>query len=160
MIDGYKAQSYKMKISRSPSTMLYLFKYKALSLYSYALSNMANRKPSYLYKAKLKKAIDEDTIDLIVDAGFYISVHQRFRLKGIDTPEIFGVRKDTDEYKRGMKAKEYVERRFQENGNECIIKSHRTGKYGRWIAEIWFPDSDNSLSQELLDEGLAIEYNG
>jgi micrococcal nuclease len=97
-------------------------------------------------------------VDSIVDAGFYISVHQGFRLRGIDTPEIFGVRKDTSEYERGLKAKGYVEERFNENDNECIIKSHRTGKYGRWIAEIWFPDSDKSLSQELIDERLADEY--
>lgn len=92
---------------------------------------MVHRKPYYIYKAELKRVIDGDTVDLIVDAGFYISVHQRFRLKGIDTPEIFGVRKDTLEYKRGMKAKEYVENRFKENDNEGIIRSHHTGKYGR-----------------------------
>jgi endonuclease YncB( thermonuclease family) len=53
---------------------------------------LAQKKPKYVYKAKLKRVIDGgDTIDLIVDAGFYISVHQRFWLKGIDTPKIFGV---------------------------------------------------------------------
>lgn len=57
-----------------------------------------------------------------------------------------------------MKAKEFVEKRFRENSNECIIRSHHTGKYDRWIAEIWFPDSDKMLSKELLDEGLAGEY--
>ena len=119
---------------------------------------MVHRKPYYIYRAKLKRVIDGDTVDLIVDAGFYISVHQRFRLQGIDTPEIFGVRKDSREYKQGIQAKEYVENRFKENNNECIIGSHRTGKYGWWIAEIWFPDSDKSLSEELLDKGLADEY--
>jgi micrococcal nuclease len=119
---------------------------------------MDHKKPIYIYKAELKRVIDGDTVDLVVDAGFYISVHQRFRLKGIDTPEIFGVRKETEEYKKGIKAKEYVEKRFKENNGECIIRSHRTGKYGRWIAEIWFLDSDKSLNQELLDEGLADEY--
>jgi micrococcal nuclease len=64
--------------------------------------------PEYIYKAKLKRVVDGDTVDLIVDADFYISVHQRFRLKGIDTLEIFGVRKDSVQYKRGIAAKEYV----------------------------------------------------
>ncbi len=109
--------------------------------------------PEYIYKAKLKRVVDGDTVDLIVDAGFYISVHQRFRLKGIDTPEIFGVSKDSNEYKRGITAKEYVGRRFAQNNDECIVRSHHTGKYGRWIAEIWLGDS--LLNEELLDEGLA-----
>ncbi|MHC1610385.1 MAG: thermonuclease family protein [Candidatus Methanospirareceae archaeon] len=58
--------------------------------------------PEYIYKAKLERVVDGDTVDLIVDVGFYISVHQRFRLKGIDTPEIFGVSKDSVQYKRGI----------------------------------------------------------
>jgi micrococcal nuclease len=90
--------------------------------------------------------------------GSNISLHQYFRLKGVDTPKIFGVRRDTSEYRRGMKAKGYIENRFKENGNECIIRSHHTGKYGRWIAERWLPDSKKSLSHELLEKGLADEY--
>lgn len=64
----------------------------------------------------------------------------------------------TSEYKKGIKAKEYVEKRFKENNNEGIIRSHRTGKYGRWIAETWLPDSDKTLGRELLEKGLADEY--
>jgi len=36
-----------------------------------------------VYKAKLERVVNGDIVDLIVDVGFYISVHQRFRLKGI-----------------------------------------------------------------------------
>ncbi|MDI6791554.1 MAG: thermonuclease family protein [bacterium] len=111
--------------------------------------------PAYLYCAKLKKIIDGDTVDLIVDLGFRTSTHQRFRLKGINTPSIFGVSKDSSEYKQGKKAREYVVQRFEKNGGECLVKSHRTEKYGRWLGEIWFKDSEKSLNEELLDQGLA-----
>ena len=115
------------------------------------------RKPVYIYKAKCKRVIDGDTFDAIVDVGFYISVHQRIRLKGVDAPEIFGVSKNSREYKQGIRAKKYLEWRFFENNNECILETHRTGKYGRWIAVVWLQDSNVSLNQELLDKKLVVK---
>ena len=41
--------------------------------------------------------------------GFYMVGRIRFRLLGIDTPEIHGVKKDSEEYRQGMRAKEFVE---------------------------------------------------
>ena len=116
--------------------------------------------PAYLYKAMLKRVVDGDTMDLVVDAGFYISVHERFRLKGVNTPEIFGVDKESPEYEKGLEAKDFVVKRFQENEGNCIVESYRTGVYGRWIGVIWFGDSDRSLNDELLEVGLAELYKG
>ena len=117
------------------------------------------REPKYVYRAKLKKVVDGDTLDLRIDTGFHLEVTQRIRFKGIDTPEIFGVRKDTPEYKSGIKAKEYVEKRFQDNDGNCIIKTYNIGKYGRWIADIFLADSELSLNQELLDKELAEDLS-
>lgn len=61
--------------------------------------------------------VDGDTIDVLIDLGFYVELRERLRLEGIDTPEIYRVPKDSEEYKKGMVAKEYVERRLNENGN-------------------------------------------
>jgi len=115
-------------------------------------------KPAYLYKATLKRVVDGDTMDLVVDAGFYISVHERFRLKDVNTPEVFGVNKESPEYQKGLEAKEFVARRFRENEDRCIVESYHTGVYGRWIGVIWFGDSDRSLNDELLEVGLAEPY--
>ncbi len=42
----------------------------------------------YLYKAKLVRVIDGDTIDLDIDLGFDVWLKkQRIRLAGIDSPE-------------------------------------------------------------------------
>ena len=45
--------------------------------------------PAYVYRAKARRIVDGDTVDMDVDLGFFVSVRIRFRLKGIDTPEIF-----------------------------------------------------------------------
>ena len=114
--------------------------------------------PAYRYMANLKRVVDGDTMDLVVDAGFYLSVHQRFRLRDIDTPEMFGVNKESAEYHKGVEAKEFVKQRFAQNEGKCIVESYHTGVYGRWIGIIWFPDSDTSLNSELLEKGLAEPY--
>ena len=55
----------------------------------------------YEYKAKFKRAVDGDTLDLIIDMRFKITTEQRVSLKGIDTPETWR-KKDSEEYKTGM----------------------------------------------------------
>jgi len=111
----------------------------------------------YEYKAKLDRVIDGDTIDVVVDLGFYTKVKERLRLAGIDTPEVYGTKKNSKEYQKGVEAKEYVEKRLQENNNEMIIKTDKVGKYRRWIAEIILEDSKKTLNQELVEKGFAVE---
>ena len=41
----------------------------------------------YEYKARLLRVVDGDTIDAMVDLGFYVWVKQRIRLYGVDTWE-------------------------------------------------------------------------
>ena len=57
--------------------------------------------PAYRYRAKLVRVVDGDTIDLDIDLGFYIRITERVRLEGVNTPEIFRVKKESEEYKRG-----------------------------------------------------------
>ena len=42
----------------------------------------------YIYKAELIRVVDGDTVDLISDLGFDTLKRERFRLYGIDAPEI------------------------------------------------------------------------
>jgi micrococcal nuclease len=41
----------------------------------------------YIYRAKLERVVDGDTIDALIDVGFDIWVKKRIRYKGIDTWE-------------------------------------------------------------------------
>ena len=106
----------------------------------------------------MRRVVDGDTVDMDVDLGFYMQGRIRFRLKGINTPEIFRRKKDSEEYLKGIEAKEFVEQRFRENEDHCMVVSTKTGAYGRWIGDIYFGDSEVSLSNALLGNGLAVEY--
>lgn len=109
----------------------------------------------YVYRATVERVVDGDTLDLNISLGFKVHVHERVRLIGVDTPETYGVKKESQEYQDGMKAKARVEELVL--GQEVTIKTQKdkTGKYGRYLAEIFYGDSGVSLGETLLIEGLA-----
>ena len=59
----------------------------------------------FIYQATLVKVVDGDTIDVTLDLGFNVLLHnQRVRLAGIDTPE--SRTRNLEEKKLGLAAKE------------------------------------------------------
>lgn len=110
----------------------------------------------YQYKATVARVVDGDTIDLTIDLGFKITTHQRIRLAGIDTPEIYSVKKGSPEHILGLEARQFVENRLAANNNELLIETEKfTGKYGRYIGTIILADSETTLNDELVEKGLA-----
>ena len=98
-------------------------------------------------------------MDCVIDMGFKITTNQRIRLSKINTPETYRRKKDSDEYKAGMAAKEFVIDRLKDNDYKFIIETERDpGVFGRYLGTIWFKDSDTSLNDELLETGHAILY--
>ncbi len=105
------------------------------------------------YRANFVRAVDGDTVDLLVDLGFKIYAKIRVRVVGVDTPE-----RGEDGYRE---ATEFVERWFEQHEGECHIETEKTGKYGRWLAKILPPgevDGDLSLNQALLDSEMGVPY--
>lgn len=92
------------------------------------------------FRAQVEEVIDGDTVDLLVDQGFRDYQSVRVRLKDVDTAEIYGTKKGSDEYEKGMKQKRFVEDFLSTDTEDAWpvrLESHReTGKYGRWIGDI------------------------
>ena len=93
----------------------------------------------YEYHAKVKRVVDGDTVDFVVDLGFKIHTTIRTRLIGVDTPE----RGHEDWTKATDKCSELLmsvaEINFEnEPGEEWWVKirTTKTGKYGRWLVDI------------------------
>jgi len=111
--------------------------------------------PAYIYRAVVRSIYDGDTLRLDIDLGFSIWMrNETIRLLDIDTPEIRG-----DERADGLTAKAFVEA-FCPPGSQVLIRTHkdRTGKYGRYLAEIWLDGL--SLGDALLEADLAVPYGG
>ncbi|GAB4181209.1 MAG: hypothetical protein Tsb002_00970 [Wenzhouxiangellaceae bacterium] len=112
---------------------------------------------TYQYWAQIVKVVDGDTVDLVIDVGFNTTVSNRFRLVGIDTPEMFGVRHDSDEYQRGIKAKSQFEGLLPPSGwvEVRVFKSANREKYGRYLCEL-FSDSQ-SINKKMKELGYGNE---
>lgn len=112
----------------------------------------------YSYKAKVISVYDGDTITCMLDLGFNIHVKEKFRLYGIDTPEIRT--KDLQEKKEGYRSKARLEELIK--NKEIYIKVLKKGKFGRWVSKIYLTENDmiddNSINQLLIKEGLAKPF--
>jgi len=105
----------------------------------------------YKYSAEVTRVVDGDTYDFDVDLGFYTSKRIRVRMLEVDTHETYGVTKDSDEYKKGMEEKKFVEEWFNDQKSVYIeTEEDEKGKYGRWLAKV-YGDSD-CLNEELKKE--------
>lgn len=94
---------------------------------------------------QLVKVLDGDTVDLKIDRGFYDTSVIRFRLLGIDTPELRS--KDPEERAAGQRAKEYAVAWFEKHGvpgvdHDLHVTSFKSsspvpnGGFGRWIGTV------------------------
>lgn len=113
----------------------------------------------YEYKAHVMRVVDGDTFDAQVELGFNVSLKLRFRLQGIDTPEITHA-KTQDEKDKGYAAKGRLSQLIE--GKEVVLKSFKPNGvqgpifeavYNRWEAAV-FVGSVN-VAQQLKDEGYS-----
>ncbi|WP_456481249.1 thermonuclease family protein [Methanopyrus sp.] len=80
----------------------------------------------------------------------------RVRFARINAPEIFHPSSE-EEYRLGLKAKEFVERKIRDAGGYVKCRAYGLGKYRRIIADVYPDDEDRTLSELLVEKGLA-EY--
>jgi len=88
--------------------------------------------------------VDGDTVDINIDLGFYIFTTLRFRLDFIDAHEIRGATEEEEAL--GREEADYLEKLVL--GKEVQLFSSKTGKYGRWICELWFDDKNINMEMD------------
>ena len=118
----------------------------------------------YIYRAKLDRVVDGDTVDALIDVGFDIWFKKRIRFMGLDTWE--SRTRDLEEKKLGKLAKERTRQLLEDVSSKSgyfRVKSHGLGKYGRVLGEIFIMDKDGkqwNVNETLIDEGHAYVYDG
>ena len=105
------------------------------------------------YQVRIDRIVDGDTFDGTVDLGFHTYSKQRFRLLGYSAPEL-----GKDERQIGLIAKQKLEEMLP-LGTYWPIKSVKTEKFGRWLAEISLKDGQD-LSAYLIEMGYGFPWNG
>ena len=129
--------------------------YQGLVMVNHLCSSLDNME--YIYKIRVLRVVDGDTIDAEIDLGFDISIQKRIRLHGINAPEVRT--RDKKEKARGIKAKEYLESVVKYQNNILYLKSMDKGKYGRCIGILFEVDFDDcSINDDMIHEGHATPY--
>ena len=118
----------------------------------------------YIYRGKLERVVDGDTIDALIDVGFDIWIKKRIRYSGIDTWE--SRTRDLEEKAKGLEAKARNKELLMEVSSKpgyFRLKSFGVGKYGRVLGEIYIEDKEGkqyNINKTLISEGHAYVYEG
>jgi len=110
----------------------------------------------YEYNCKVKRVVDGDTVDVVIDLGFDIHFATRVRLYGMDTPE--SRTRNKDEKVRGYMSKDFLEEWMEKD--DVIIRTRRDkkGKFGRVLGEMIV--RGENVNKLMIKECLAVEYYG
>jgi len=116
----------------------------------------------YEYRCKVVKVIDGDTVDVDIDLGFGVWLHdERVRIMGIDTPE--SRTSDKVEKVFGLAAKKRLKELL---GEDVVLKTQvnkdgedMKGKFGRILGD--FVSNDGRMVTDIMiQEGHCVAYFG
>ena len=125
---------------------------------TYLFSRATDCKPGerYCYNGTVLNVEDGDTLVVRVDMGFDTFMVDRFRLRGVDAPEM-----DTED---GLRATQFVKRRLK-RGSLVLLFTYGCDMYGRYLADVFYSGpksaekptaaSGRFLNVEILEKGVA-----
>ena len=124
-----------------------------------------SRKSCYNFRVtEIKKVLDGDTIDVIIDLGFDLAKTERVRIAGVDTPE--KRTRTLEEKALGIDATEWLKDKLEgaiDGDDDLVIRTELVGgvgKYGRLLGWLYIGDADVSLNEQMITEGYAWAYDG
>ena len=112
--------------------------------------------------ASVDRVIDGDTIDITINLGFNLSIKQRVRVAGVDTPEKRTSDHDVEK-PLGIDATNWLEEKLEGTDNLMVrteLGSGASGKYGRLLGWLYVDDEAVSLNEQMIAEGYAWAYDG
>jgi len=114
-------------------------------------------KQSFVFKGKVQRVYDGDTLYATLELGFDIFKYSSIRVSGIDTPELRG-----SSPAEKVLAKAAKKRMKELCGKEVWVESLNGGeadKYGRVLGSVYQLDGTN-IADILIKEGHAVKYKG
>lgn len=117
----------------------------------------------WVFRARVVRVVDGDTLDLEIDCGMHARRVERLRVLHVDAPETRGVRDRAP----GLAAKQFVtdwcavaSGAVTNAGFPLVIQTLKTDSFGRYLADIWREIDGANLSDDLLAAGMAVPYEG
>lgn len=114
----------------------------------------------YEYTAKVIRVVDGDTLEVDMDLGFGIHFIEKLRLLRVNTPEVWGVKRESVEYAHGKLASEFTATWVDHA--ECLITvktlKDRKGGRGRYLAEV-FSAGGSNVGKNLQDDIITAGHD-
>lgn len=110
------------------------------------------------YRAACSRVTDGDTIDVLIDLGFYTYVYESIRLAGIDAPEVF--RGTVEERALGRASADYLANLIL--NQPLLLKTDRDREtFGRFAATAWawraeLPAVRFDVCADMVNAGHAV----
>lgn len=108
----------------------------------------------YIYKAKVEKVVDGDTIEVTIDVGFHLFTKRRLRLLRVNTAELHAA--EAEVRAKANTAKERMAELL--TGRDVLIRTEKSDSFGRFLAEVWL--NQLNVNDWLLTQGLAVPFKG
>ncbi len=114
---------------------------------------------SFVYRAKVGRIVDGDTLDMVIDQGLHCQRLERVRLLGVNCAEVRG-----QDSEKGKAATAWVSEWVTYSGwitkSEWpfIIQTEKSDAFGRYLANVWDAKTGECLNQALLNSGHAVPY--
>lgn len=121
---------------------------------------------NWTFTATLKRVVDADTVDLIIDQGFGDTTTRRIRLAGIDAPELVGANRDS-----GRAAAHALRAMLSNREVTVVTQKDKVDGFTRYIGTLWVtriaatdPDGANpvyetvNVNEYLLSQGYAVPW--
>jgi len=86
----------------------------------------------YEYRARILKIVDADIVDVEIDLGFGVLVHERIRLADIEVWELGAG--------NGLPAKSYTEKMLPVGSMVVLRTQKANGQHGRYIGDFILED--------------------
>jgi endonuclease YncB( thermonuclease family) len=108
----------------------------------------------YEYAASLVRIVDGDTLHMLLQLGFHVSIELDIRLVRCNAPELATL--------DGIKARAFVVETLSQ-ATAFKVASQRWDRYGRWLGDIYFTTAQQpavwqDLSDLLLSSGNAVAW--
>lgn len=100
--------------------------------------------------------VDGDTLDVRIDVGWSLWLHERLRLESVNTPETKGAEKEAGRFVTDLVASWLPEGTAVRLASTVFDRTGRArGKYGRTVALVYHAAEGWCLNQRLLEQKLA-----
>jgi len=100
------------------------------------------------HAATIRRFIDGDTVEVMLDHDFRVYSVQKLRVRGINCPEARGPERDQGKLATGHA------NGLAAVGSNITVTSYGEDKYGRWISDLTLPDG-RDFAAEMIAAGRA-----